>query len=120
MEVQQKKLIPVLFKSCQEQIEDEGGNEEIEAQLVNKGRGPFSSINIKSQTNRAKGKILNFFIDRSNPEPWCQIGKVSKGLLRAQIPSSSKVNQSPAEMQPDESSRVCSDWARAVSFAKVR
>ncbi|KAA6373012.1 MAG: hypothetical protein EZS28_031461, partial [Streblomastix strix] len=96
---------PVLLKSCQEQIIDEGENEEIEAQLINKG------FFIKQRANWVKGSILNFFIDNSNRwdivqlfkkelnlftfEKVGQIGKVPKGLLRAQIPSTSKVNQSP-------------------------
>ncbi|KAA6373266.1 MAG: hypothetical protein EZS28_031207 [Streblomastix strix] len=54
---------PVLFKSCQEQIIDEGENEEIEAQLINKGEGYYY---IQQRANWAKGSILNFFIDNSN------------------------------------------------------
>ncbi|KAA6401935.1 MAG: hypothetical protein EZS28_002541 [Streblomastix strix] len=57
---------PVLFKSCQEQIEDEGENEEIEAQLINK----WEDGNIKDRVNLVKGSILNIFFDRSNPKPW--------------------------------------------------
>ncbi|KAA6353069.1 MAG: hypothetical protein EZS28_051404 [Streblomastix strix] len=60
---------PVLFKSCQEQIVDEGAIEEIEAQLVNKGRG-INFGDIKEHANQAKGSILNIFIDRSNPKPF--------------------------------------------------
>ncbi|KAA6394396.1 MAG: hypothetical protein EZS28_010077 [Streblomastix strix] len=52
---------PVLFKSCQEQFEDEGENEEIEAQLVNKGKRL-----LKGQANLAKEMILNIFIEMSN------------------------------------------------------
>ncbi|KAA6373566.1 MAG: hypothetical protein EZS28_030907, partial [Streblomastix strix] len=114
---------PVLFKSCLEQIEDEGGNEEIEAQLVNKAIGEYDGIH--NNSNLAKRRILNIYVDNSNPRPRVinfqlflkekgyimllfkkelnlftfekvgQIGKVPKGLLRAQSPSSSKVNQSP-------------------------
>ncbi|KAA6376064.1 MAG: hypothetical protein EZS28_028409 [Streblomastix strix] len=58
---------PVLFKSCQEQFEDEGENEEIEAQLINKGEGYYY---IQQRANWAKGSILNIFIDRSNLKPW--------------------------------------------------
>ncbi|KAA6379348.1 MAG: hypothetical protein EZS28_025127 [Streblomastix strix] len=57
---------PVLFKSCQEQIEDEGANEEIEAQLVNKREGPGYYMD---EANWAKGSILNIFIDNRNPQP---------------------------------------------------
>ncbi|KAA6393897.1 MAG: hypothetical protein EZS28_010575 [Streblomastix strix] len=59
---------PVLFKSFQEQIEDEGAYEEIEAQLVNKGRGVYNDI--KNNANYAKRRILNFFVDQSNPRRW--------------------------------------------------
>ncbi|KAA6363301.1 MAG: hypothetical protein EZS28_041172 [Streblomastix strix] len=55
---------PILLKSCLEQIEDEGGNEEIEAQLVNKG------YIIKDHANDAKRYILNIYVDNSNPRPW--------------------------------------------------
>ncbi|KAA6352762.1 MAG: hypothetical protein EZS28_051711, partial [Streblomastix strix] len=58
---------PVLLKSCLEQIEDEGENEEIEAQLVNKEEG--YGYNIMGNANRAKEMILNFFIGNSNPRP---------------------------------------------------
>ncbi|KAA6360205.1 MAG: hypothetical protein EZS28_044268 [Streblomastix strix] len=57
---------PVLFKSCQEQIEDEGGNEEMEAQLVNKRKGEYDDIN--NRANFAKRRILNIFVDNSNPK----------------------------------------------------
>ncbi|KAA6357364.1 MAG: hypothetical protein EZS28_047109 [Streblomastix strix] len=58
---------PFLFKSCQEQFEDEGGNEEITAQLVNKCEGYY--YNVKDDANRAKEKILHFYVDNSNPRP---------------------------------------------------
>ncbi|KAA6378258.1 MAG: hypothetical protein EZS28_026215 [Streblomastix strix] len=51
---------PVLFKSCLEQIEDEGGNEEIEAQLVNKG------YIIKDEAYDAKESILNIYVQWGN------------------------------------------------------
>ncbi|KAA6365700.1 MAG: hypothetical protein EZS28_038773, partial [Streblomastix strix] len=116
---------PDLFKSCLEQFEDEGGNEEIEAQLVNKAIGEYDDIH--NNSNLAKRRILNIFIDiiisdysgRKDDSTYLhvakgdiaqlfkkelnwytvekcdKIGKVPKGLLRAQIPSSSKVNQTP-------------------------
>ncbi|KAA6362568.1 MAG: hypothetical protein EZS28_041905 [Streblomastix strix] len=48
-----------------EQIEEEGGNEEIDVQMNNKG----CDGNIKYHANRAKGEILNYFIELSNPKP---------------------------------------------------
>ncbi|KAA6398109.1 MAG: hypothetical protein EZS28_006362 [Streblomastix strix] len=54
-----------LTKSCFEQIEDEGGSEEVEAQLSNNGW----NRNIKYQTYKAKGSIQNYFIDRKNTQP---------------------------------------------------
>ncbi|KAA6389020.1 MAG: hypothetical protein EZS28_015452 [Streblomastix strix] len=57
---------PVTFKSCQEQIENEGSIEEIEAQLVNEGQYYYYfDVDAKD----AKTQILNFYVDRSNPEP---------------------------------------------------
>ncbi|KAA6362762.1 MAG: hypothetical protein EZS28_041711, partial [Streblomastix strix] len=55
---------PILLKSCLEQIIDEGENEEIEAQLVNKQEG--YGYNIMGNANWGKRLILNFFVDRSN------------------------------------------------------
>ncbi|KAA6358138.1 MAG: hypothetical protein EZS28_046335 [Streblomastix strix] len=55
-------MISYLSKSCIEQIEEEGGSAEIEAQLINKGRN-FNDITIE-----AKVEILNFYID------WCYRG----------------------------------------------
>ncbi|KAA6369071.1 MAG: hypothetical protein EZS28_035402 [Streblomastix strix] len=59
---------PVLFKQCLEQFEDEGGNEEIEAQLVNKCKGYY--YDVKDDANRAKEKILNIFVNWSNGWQW--------------------------------------------------
>ncbi|KAA6394957.1 MAG: hypothetical protein EZS28_009514 [Streblomastix strix] len=50
-----------------EHIEEKGGNEEIESQLINKG---FSG-NIKNEANKAKGRILNCFIEQGNQRPDC-------------------------------------------------
>ncbi|KAA6372917.1 MAG: hypothetical protein EZS28_031556 [Streblomastix strix] len=63
---------PDLLKSCQEQIEDEGGNEEIEAQLVNKQWNDDLQGNyiIKGTANWAKGSILNFYVDNNSPRPY--------------------------------------------------
>ncbi|KAA6379694.1 MAG: hypothetical protein EZS28_024779 [Streblomastix strix] len=58
--------LPDLFKSCLEQIVDEGGNEEIEAILVTIGEGPGQYI--QYQANCAKGSLLNIFVDNSNPK----------------------------------------------------
>ncbi|KAA6392800.1 MAG: hypothetical protein EZS28_011672 [Streblomastix strix] len=50
---------PLLARRSNEQIEEEGGNEEIESQISNKGlRG-----NIKINANETKGEILNCFIE---------------------------------------------------------
>ncbi|KAA6380863.1 MAG: hypothetical protein EZS28_023612 [Streblomastix strix] len=57
---------PNLSKACVEQIEDEGGIEEVESQLTNKGK----NFNIKIQAIKVKGRILNFFIDWSNSIPF--------------------------------------------------
>ncbi|KAA6357157.1 MAG: hypothetical protein EZS28_047316 [Streblomastix strix] len=54
---------PLLAHRSNEQIEEEGGNEEIDSQLINEGR------NIKDNANRAKGRILNYFIEQGNPKP---------------------------------------------------
>ncbi|KAA6372630.1 MAG: hypothetical protein EZS28_031843, partial [Streblomastix strix] len=58
---------PLLVRRSVEQIEEEGGNEEIDSQLINKG----NSRNIKDEANEAKGRILNYFIEKGNREPWC-------------------------------------------------
>ncbi|KAA6390872.1 MAG: hypothetical protein EZS28_013604 [Streblomastix strix] len=56
---------PLLVRRSVEQIEEEGGNEEIQSQLINKGY----SDNIKNSAIRAKGMILNYFIEQGNPRP---------------------------------------------------
>ncbi|KAA6318152.1 MAG: hypothetical protein EZS28_054986, partial [Streblomastix strix] len=56
---------PLLAQISDEQLEEEGGNEEIESQLINKG---FNG-DIKTDANRAKIAILNYFIKQGNPRP---------------------------------------------------
>ncbi|KAA6361717.1 MAG: hypothetical protein EZS28_042757 [Streblomastix strix] len=58
--------LPQLIKSTDEQIEEEGGNEEVEAQLCNNGQRD----NIKEKAIQIKATILNHFIDISNTRPW--------------------------------------------------
>ncbi|KAA6357735.1 MAG: hypothetical protein EZS28_046738 [Streblomastix strix] len=58
---------PLLVRRSVEQIEEEGGNEEIESQIINKGH---FGRNIKDEANRAKGEILNYFIDQGNQRPY--------------------------------------------------
>ncbi|KAA6369790.1 MAG: hypothetical protein EZS28_034683 [Streblomastix strix] len=57
---------PLLAQRADEQIEEEGGNEEIDAQLINKRY----SDNIKNSANEAKGMILNYFIEQGNRKPY--------------------------------------------------
>ncbi|KAA6373761.1 MAG: hypothetical protein EZS28_030712 [Streblomastix strix] len=57
---------PLLTKLCEEQIEEEGGNEEIESQLINKRY----QWDVKNRALEAKREILNFYNDRNNPKPW--------------------------------------------------
>ncbi|KAA6367724.1 MAG: hypothetical protein EZS28_036749 [Streblomastix strix] len=57
---------PLLARRSVEQIEEEGAIEEIDSQLINEGY----SNNIKSQANRAKGMILNYFIKQGNQRPY--------------------------------------------------
>ncbi|KAA6396258.1 MAG: hypothetical protein EZS28_008212 [Streblomastix strix] len=53
---------PLLARRSVEQIEEEGGNEEIDSQLINKkNRGQIKVI-----ANYAKGWILNYFIEYGN------------------------------------------------------
>ncbi|KAA6381647.1 MAG: hypothetical protein EZS28_022826 [Streblomastix strix] len=54
-----------LARRSDEQIEEEGGNEEIEAQLFKKG----FSVSVNYWANQAQGNILNYFIHRSNQKP---------------------------------------------------
>ncbi|KAA6373924.1 MAG: hypothetical protein EZS28_030550 [Streblomastix strix] len=53
--------LPLLALNTEEQIEDEGANEEIDAQLNNEG----NDGDIKNWANRAKAAILNHFIHRN-------------------------------------------------------
>ncbi|KAA6361674.1 MAG: hypothetical protein EZS28_042799, partial [Streblomastix strix] len=55
---------PQLVKTCNEQVEEEGANEEIEALMINKGH----TYNVIDQANRAKVWILKIFFDQSNPQ----------------------------------------------------
>ncbi|KAA6365790.1 MAG: hypothetical protein EZS28_038683 [Streblomastix strix] len=57
---------PLLAHRSDEQIEEEGGNEEIDSQLINKGHYYY---NIDFQANETKGAILNYFIEQGNPKP---------------------------------------------------
>ncbi|KAA6371080.1 MAG: hypothetical protein EZS28_033393 [Streblomastix strix] len=57
---------PLLARRSDEQIEEEGGNEEIDAQLINKGL----QGNIKNNANYAKGAILNYFIEQGTSKPY--------------------------------------------------
>ncbi|KAA6362541.1 MAG: hypothetical protein EZS28_041932 [Streblomastix strix] len=56
----------LLARRSDEQIEEEGGNEEIDSQQINKG----FSRNIKLYANIAKGAILNYFIEQGNQRPY--------------------------------------------------
>ncbi|KAA6362311.1 MAG: hypothetical protein EZS28_042162 [Streblomastix strix] len=57
---------PLLARRSDEQIEEEGGNEEIESQLINKE----DRCNIKTDAHRAKIAILNYFIKQGNTRPY--------------------------------------------------
>ncbi|KAA6366187.1 MAG: hypothetical protein EZS28_038286 [Streblomastix strix] len=59
-------LQPELAKHSEEQIEEEGGNEEIEALLINEGRKKFDDDSINDRAIRAKYAILNFFSEPQN------------------------------------------------------
>ncbi|KAA6356795.1 MAG: hypothetical protein EZS28_047678 [Streblomastix strix] len=56
---------PLLARRSVEQIEEEGANEEIDAQLINNGQHVY----IMDYRNKAKGAILNLFIESSNTKP---------------------------------------------------
>ncbi|KAA6368211.1 MAG: hypothetical protein EZS28_036262, partial [Streblomastix strix] len=56
---------PLLAQRSDEQIEEEGGNEEIDS--LQKYKGFYG--NIKNEANRAKQMIMNYFIKRGNPKP---------------------------------------------------
>ncbi|KAA6401932.1 MAG: hypothetical protein EZS28_002538 [Streblomastix strix] len=58
---------PLLAHRSYEQIEEEGGNEEIDSQQINKG---FNG-DIKIGVNLAKELIQNIFIEQCNPKPEC-------------------------------------------------
>ncbi|KAA6400317.1 MAG: hypothetical protein EZS28_004163 [Streblomastix strix] len=58
--------LPLHAKRSIEQIEEEGANEEIDAQMNNKG---YHGI-IKFRANEVKAKILNCFIHNSNLDPY--------------------------------------------------
>ncbi|KAA6387762.1 MAG: hypothetical protein EZS28_016708 [Streblomastix strix] len=58
----------LLAHRSDEQLEEEGGNEEIDSQLINKGH---QYCNIKDSANYTKGRILNYFIEQGNPKPYC-------------------------------------------------
>ncbi|KAA6386297.1 MAG: hypothetical protein EZS28_018178 [Streblomastix strix] len=58
---------PILAKTCIEQIEEQGGFEEIEAHLTNQGKD--GNDYIKFNAIEVKGDLSKFFIDESNPKP---------------------------------------------------
>ncbi|KAA6394772.1 MAG: hypothetical protein EZS28_009701 [Streblomastix strix] len=62
------QLIPLLFKRIFEQVEEEGGNEEVDSQLINRGYGQ-SRNSMEYMASRTRGAILNFYIDLSTREP---------------------------------------------------
>ncbi|KAA6362059.1 MAG: hypothetical protein EZS28_042414 [Streblomastix strix] len=51
--------LPLLVRRSEEQIEEEGADEELEAQIITKGYNGY----IKSRANRAKAETLNHFIN---------------------------------------------------------
>ncbi|KAA6375036.1 MAG: hypothetical protein EZS28_029435 [Streblomastix strix] len=51
---------PALCKVCEEQIEEEGGIDEVDAQTINKGEGLYQ-WNTKHWANKAIGEYLNYF-----------------------------------------------------------
>ncbi|KAA6401227.1 MAG: hypothetical protein EZS28_003240 [Streblomastix strix] len=57
--------LPSFARSSKEQIEEEGGYEEVEAQLINKGQ----RYNIKDSADFVKRRILYYYVDKSNPKP---------------------------------------------------
>ncbi|KAA6360293.1 MAG: hypothetical protein EZS28_044180 [Streblomastix strix] len=61
---------PLLARRSYEQFEEEGGNEEIDSQLINNGQ---QYCNIKDGAIRNKGRILNYFIELGTSRPdWYQ------------------------------------------------
>ncbi|KAA6361967.1 MAG: hypothetical protein EZS28_042507 [Streblomastix strix] len=63
--------LPMLAKRSEEQIEEEGGIEEIEAQLINNGEvyECFDQHDIKLQAKFAKRSMMNCFINRYSANP---------------------------------------------------
>ncbi|KAA6396393.1 MAG: hypothetical protein EZS28_008081 [Streblomastix strix] len=57
---------PELTKPSEEQFEEEGGNEEIEALLIDKGRNEFDDESINVRSIKAKYSILNHFSKKQN------------------------------------------------------
>ncbi|KAA6360367.1 MAG: hypothetical protein EZS28_044106, partial [Streblomastix strix] len=55
------QLLPLLARRTEEQMEEEGAIEEIEAQMINYGRQYFD---VNYYANRAKAQTLNHFIHR--------------------------------------------------------
>ncbi|KAA6377903.1 MAG: hypothetical protein EZS28_026572 [Streblomastix strix] len=58
---------PQLAKNSYEQIIEECGSEEVDAQLFNKG----DDGDIKFKATQVKAEIMNHFIDSSNSRPRC-------------------------------------------------
>ncbi|KAA6394237.1 MAG: hypothetical protein EZS28_010234, partial [Streblomastix strix] len=59
-------ILPLLAQKSVEQIEEEGGIEEIESQLINEEN---YYCNINDHTKQTKGLLLNNFIHWSNKKP---------------------------------------------------
>ncbi|KAA6398683.1 MAG: hypothetical protein EZS28_005785 [Streblomastix strix] len=57
---------PLLAKISIEQIEEEGANEEVDAQIANKGLYG----NVKDKSKEVEGLLLNFFIDKNSSKPY--------------------------------------------------
>ncbi|KAA6402233.1 MAG: hypothetical protein EZS28_002248 [Streblomastix strix] len=57
----------LLEKRSFEQVEEEGGIEEVEVKFISERIGYY---NIKDYAYEVKWTILNYFIHRSNPRPW--------------------------------------------------
>ncbi|KAA6356391.1 MAG: hypothetical protein EZS28_048082, partial [Streblomastix strix] len=57
---------PLLAHRSDEQLEEEGGNEEIDS--LQKYKGDYGHI--KNSANEAKGMILNYFIEQGNRKPY--------------------------------------------------
>ncbi|KAA6388731.1 MAG: hypothetical protein EZS28_015745 [Streblomastix strix] len=63
--------LPMLAKRSEEQIEEEGGNEEVEAQIINNGEvyECFDQYDIKLQAQFAKSSMMNCFINSYSTSP---------------------------------------------------